>query len=661
MKNTKRLNLIIGFLCLLVLPVFAFNLKDLIQNLVFKINAADKFADSEVLFYANSLSDIMRTVVHQAKAIARDLEAGKATGPSAEGRLRRTMVGFEVSAAGIVFSDPGAGIQHSALAFFKDKDLLRAVRIENDENAAECLFPRLNSGDSKWFDVFTCPKTGMELVYYAVSFKRFDGASGKVFIGCSLKRIREILQSFEPQKPGILFLLSPGERVITPDNPPTLKALKNDDEYSTVIKPLTMDSWQLGIMFPKEILYSAVPPPRKKLISLFSSFTALIFLAGLIFLKPLGGKLPDLIRTAVFSTNVFIVGTLILWYAAMHYDSGYPISPEDTDPYSDRIEHMVLNRTDLGKTLLDEVKLTNFSLSEPIYFIPTKLHIQAISFVEHDKTIISGYIWQMYSTEIPKTVNREILFPDAESTVFTDMQRFERNGTEYICRHFRAELCRKFDCSTYPIDRQRLSVDLFPADLTRNIILIPDFDSDIHSTLHEKIGMESDLEIPGWQIEKCFFSYSTRKNSKHGFLNSTGRIGFPELSYCIILRRKLMGPFVINILPLSAVFFFAFVVLLMAAQYDVMSVLTRITPLLFVVVVAHVRLRGEIPADGIIYIEYLYVLTYLAIAVVSINSLLLNTRLPLPILRHGDNLAIKLAFCPIAAALLFCVSIIVFY
>ncbi len=57
-------------------------------------------------------------------------------------------------------------------------------------------------------------------------------------------------------------------------------------------------------------------------------------------------------------------------------------------------------------------------------------------------------------------------------------------------------------------------------------------------------------------------------------------------------------------------------------------------------------LRGEVQAGGLVYLESLYILTYLVILAVAINSVLLVARPNLKLFRRYDNLWAEVLYWP---------------
>jgi hypothetical protein len=83
--------------------------------------------------------------------------------------------------------------------------------------------------------------------------------------------------------------------------------------------------------------------------------------------------------------------------------------------------------------------------------------------------------------------------------------------------------------------------------------------------------------------------------------------------------------------------------------------------LLFAVLLSHNAMRDEVKAPGLVYPGYLYVITYLAIVGVVLNSVLLVARPELKLFRDHDNLLVKLMYWPVIMSMILVVTLLTFY
>ena len=83
--------------------------------------------------------------------------------------------------------------------------------------------------------------------------------------------------------------------------------------------------------------------------------------------------------------------------------------------------------------------------------------------------------------------------------------------------------------------------------------------------------------------------------------------------------------------------------------------------LLFAVLLSHNAMRDEVKAAGLLYLGYLYVITYLAILGTVFDSVLLVGRPEFRLFREHDNLLVRLTFWPAILSALLVATLSVFY
>ena len=91
------------------------------------------------------------------------------------------------------------------------------------------------------------------------------------------------------------------------------------------------------------------------------------------------------------------------------------------------------------------------------------------------------------------------------------------------------------------------------------------------------------------------------------------------------------------------------------------GVLGYCTSLLFTLIVSHTSLRSRIPLGSIIYIEYFYLVLYLAILVVSLNSIAFASNRSIPFIDTKDNIYVKILYWPVIMGILLFITLLNFY
>ena len=151
-----------------------------------------------------------------------------------------------------------------------------------------------------------------------------------------------------------------------------------------------------------------------------------------------------------------------------------------------------------------------------------------------------------------------------------------------------------------------------------------------------------------------------------------GQRGFPKLYFNVTLRRSFVNAFVVALVPLIVVLILLYSVLIMATAdkemaevlgFNATGAIGASTALLFVVMLAHIDLRREFEAGGLVYLEYFYLITYAAVLSVSLDVYLFSSRTGGRLLKYlhvDDNLLPKLVSWPGLLMFLAVVTAVVF-
>jgi hypothetical protein len=327
----------------------------------------------------------------------------------------------------------------------------------------------------------------------------------------------------------------------------------------------------------------------------------------------------------------------------------------------------ILSQRDLDRYLAPQPAAPS---GQPRILIPTGVFIQSIEFTSAFDPVVSGVVWQKYGPDVPVEATRGFSLPDGSDIQSAEAYRVTEGDTQVIGWTFRATLRQQFLYSLYPFDRHYLWVRVNPADLTHNVILTPDFAS--YTTMRPEAlpGVQPTLVIENWNLNQAFFSYHTHLyNTNLGINDFTHQAGYPELYYTVGLSRQIISAFITYLIPPLVALVMLFGVLLLTtrrqdrrepAGWNSTNVLAYTAALFFVVIVSHVNLRQQISASGILYLGWFYILTYLAILLVSINAVVFILASQRRIIQHEDNLISKLLYWPVLTFALLVITVIAF-
>lgn len=419
--------------------------------------------------------------------------------------------------------------------------------------------------------------------------------------------------------------------------------------------------WTLAMLYSKDELIKGNRSLRQHLTWIFVSI--ILFVLMLIIMELSLNKERSVIglgiRASVISA-LFTMGIVLVWY----------LSIEDIEWKN--FEPSVIK----NQNKLDEFEKQNIvsALKErtslPIY-IPTGVFVQSIEFTSANNVVLTGYIWQQYNNFISDEISRGFVLPEAESLEKVESYRRIDNNSTLIGWYFRVVLRQEFDYSQYPFDQQTVWIRLWHEDFDKNVILTPALNS--YDQLHpEKLpGIEKDFVLPGWKVTSSYYKYRLNSyNTDFGIPRYIGKNEFPELYFQIGVKRLFLNPFISNLTPVIVVLLMLFAVLITSSKktgkiellgFNASTILASSSALFFVVLISHIDLRSSLAANNIFYMEYFYVVTYLSLLAISVNSILFSWGANVSFVQFRDNLLPKLYFWPVITFVMFLVTIWKFY
>ena len=299
--------------------------------------------------------------------------------------------------------------------------------------------------------------------------------------------------------------------------------------------------------------------------------------------------------------------------------------------------------------------------SEPPVFIPTGLYIESIQFKGPYDVQVSGYVWQRYANDLPKDLVPKdddvgFVMPEAQYARYFKAYQAQQGNEKLIGWSFFATLREQFDYKEYPLDRQQIWIELWHSDFEREVYLAPDLEGYASLNPAALPALDKDLVLEDWDFQESYFSYrAPRYNSSFGVQGYEPDQRSPELRYNISIKRHLLSSLISRmIVPLVILIQLFVLVVVMGTkqqrleQFGVRpgAVIFTCAAFFFATLVAHNSLRGDLRAYGLVYLESLYILTYVVILVVAINSVLLVAKPNLKLFRDYDNLWTEVLYWP---------------
>jgi len=427
------------------------------------------------------------------------------------------------------------------------------------------------------------------------------------------------------------------------------------------IRRIPNTGWTVAVFYP-EIARERVHEARRQ-----TAHALALGLLGVLFL--VGFKLAR-IKTAsgwtlwgasLASSAAMAGGVALLWYQAL-----------TAAPDVEEGAQALINARDVQR-LVGQQQDKSASQLEPPIIVPTGMFLQTLDFTQDGTLVANGYVWQQYPLQVPEGLQFGVLFPDAEDVTIADEPDYRRTTPdgEVLGWHFKLSQRQPLRHARYPLDWETVSLRMWHRDFDRNTILVPDLAA--FGLMFPELlpGLDEDLQIKGWQATGSYFSVRQHNyNTNFGIPEYTGQWNFPELEFNILLRRNFLDPFVSYVTPLLVVLLLLFAVQMTVSKqegrsallgFNAAAIVASCSALFFVVLVSHGAVRSSLGDQKIFYLEYWYLVTYIAILSSSVNAILFSLNAPLPLLHYRDNLAAKLLFWPATTMLLFAATMFVFY
>lgn len=304
---------------------------------------------------------------------------------------------------------------------------------------------------------------------------------------------------------------------------------------------------------------------------------------------------------------------------------------------------VVSNKTDLEAALNALLRENDASPEHPEsppqqpVKIRTGFFIQSIKFSSANDVFVTGYAWQKMPPEWKAKLSEgedssnllNLVLPEAESSSMEVIYSDQETTRWY----FEASLRQSFSYSKYPFDDEIVWIRVCTKDFYNgSVTLVPDFDAYPDFERNPVNGLEQDIFVEGWSIRKTFYAFRSSDYSSNFGRDAPFRTldNQPSLYFNVSIRREFLGVFVAYMIPLVVIAFLLFAVLMIRTHdkekndffgFNSAMVLGYAASLFFVLIVSHMSLRETLQAKSIIYLEYFFFCLYVAIGVVSANSI----------------------------------------
>jgi hypothetical protein len=519
---------------------------------------------------------------------------------------------------------------------------------------------------------------------------------GVVDITFSLQGFTKLLNTLKLGKTGYAILVSSNGHVLSHPREDYLFALKSMDEISketddiqyqeAIKKLLNKETGHVEYLNPllnrKSIVFYQTIPTTKWSIAIniikdeiepdfdftykqeivLSLFILLALLSGsVVFFKLFQTNRLWIIAAEI--TFLFIVEIGFIW----HLHQQRPMF----DYASDEI---VISDINSINTFVNQTNGETEVLHEdvPIY-IPTGMFIRNIEFKDGRLIGLNGTLWQKLDTVLHKDIEPGVTFPDlsTDAEAYTMEESYDRieDGHRIIGWNFRLNILNKVDYKLYPFDRKDLKINLRHHTVGKNIFLIPDADAYESLIPSTNPGVNKGIPLVGWDFLGSYFSYEYKSlNTNFGLQHFQRQRNLPEMSFNVVLSRKIIGALIAHILPLLIIQLMLFGVIIIFSKtdteisgYNTFGVINSCAAFFFVIVISHIDLRNKLEIEMVTYLEYVYFIVYIYVLMVTVNALLFSSTKHYLFVDYNNNYLPKVLFWPMFMFASILVTIVLFY
>jgi len=333
--------------------------------------------------------------------------------------------------------------------------------------------------------------------------------------------------------------------------------------------------------------------------------------------------------TTAVALSIFLAVMLgIIWTYR-----GYAVLTRETDT-----EMIAVKDVSELTTFLDRYRRKMHARGESVpEMIPTGIRVNTISLEDDNFARISGLVWHQLSERAYQMYgqNPVIFFPHGKNTDISYVRtQQEDTTTRTTVWKFATTLPISSNFSHFPFDKYAMDIPLRARKVSDAYVMcIPYFDSYVNYRNTRK-AISQKFDVPGILVYESYFAFSSQRRDYELYQNLyQGHIHYYQLQLYLTLSRRLMNSFVIFFLPLIillATVYIYFLMILGKAQragpdetVNTTRSIGTYAAIFFSLVTLHQMLRTRYPAGELLYIEYIFLFTYLNIFVSLLYSLII--------------------------------------
>lgn len=431
------------------------------------------------------------------------------------------------------------------------------------------------------------------------------------------------------------------------------------------LEPVHSTGWMAGMVMVENEL--AVPNTivRREVLIILLTFILFMFAAG--FVRVVYSPAPDILgkrlrRFSWFVSILFIAGLAVIWIAQVFLGDR---SLHDYESITMRAQIERYKKAYTKKALLA-------GLQVPV-FIQTGVMISSVRLSEAAQMVeLTGLLWQRVPDSLSFEQAAGFSFPDEIDTKKSEVYR-QRDGDATVTGwRFYTKITQNFRSSIYPFDRIEVNLRVHSPKDYASVLFIPDLAAYRIISPSSSPMVERDNRMAGWQIDQSYMKFGSDRNSKsvdYGFHQTDTMPVQNELVLVLSIGRDWVSSFISVLIPVLAIFSILYSSIYMITNQDemrkqfnfnAMSASSIGSGLTLFVVIAIQNVRAKVIPEGILYVEKIYFIIYLAI-LVNVAIAISVTEKKGFFLTYRNGLIVRYLYWPFYAGILFLVTFIEFY
>ncbi|MDP3889100.1 MAG: Cache 3/Cache 2 fusion domain-containing protein, partial [bacterium] len=413
--------------------------------------------------------------------------------------------------------------------------------------------------------------------------------------------------------------------------------------------PISQSPWLLVLSFIEEEVTISPTIVRHAYMGILSAFIMIILLLVLLICHIFVTR-KILLKVAAFSMGVILLcGLAGLWYIIAQTELQADKTTGDAR----------INNTTMLTAYLEERQREASIKYQHIYTIPTGILIDSLNLDDVKSISFSGYIWQQYDTSVP--IDRQITIPGATALSVEKVYEETFGNRVIIGWKVIATIPQRLRYAQYPFDHQDIVIPLSHPEQTKLLLLTPDFDEYEKIGFEKFIGIKRGFSLTEFSLVDTYFTYNSSEQPKPTLNQVTGKN--LDLFYTISLTRNILHSFIVYFIPLFVILFTLFAAFVFTKVTDTITsfAIGPYTAPTFALIILHANLRNKFTVGDILYIEYLFFLTYLTILLAIIFNIFIGWQKKKSEKLLFFSSLLKLFFWPVQFALWYGATVISFY